>query len=247
MIVSIPEIFLVRQLLSSHNELAFKGLYNLHTKAIYRLAMQLTAGNQLISEDLVCKTWSVAVNNLSGHSGTYALSTELRSILIKCSLDHYHHCGSYMLIHGDFDERLSAPALHRQNMKADLDLEQALGLLPTGYRHVFVLHQIIGYTHVEISELLQISVWNSRSLLFNARKVLLRVLDSALLPQVNPTKLFQETEMGIFKSAYRNISFPNGLREKVIKHLNEKGQVISTYPRTSFVKFISQGLAGRMF
>jgi RNA polymerase sigma-70 factor (ECF subfamily) len=194
MIVSIPEIFLVRQLLSSHNELAFKGLYNLHTKALYRLAMQLTGGNTVIAEDIVCKTWSLAISNLSGHSPRSALATELRNTLIECSRDHYRKCGSYMLIHGDFDERPGTQSRSAKIQSANLDAEQALCLLPIGYRHVFILHQVTGYKHTEISELLHISVWNSKSLLFNAQKALLRLLDSSLLPQSVRTGCFRRQD-----------------------------------------------------
>ena len=50
-----------------------------------------------------------------------------------------------------------------------LALEQAIAELPPGYRTVFVLHDVEGYEHVEISNLLDVSVGTSKSQLHKAR------------------------------------------------------------------------------
>jgi RNA polymerase sigma-70 factor (ECF subfamily) len=50
-----------------------------------------------------------------------------------------------------------------------IDLEQAIASLPTGYRQVLVLYDIEGYTHEEISRMLEIEVGTSKSQLFHAR------------------------------------------------------------------------------
>jgi len=50
-----------------------------------------------------------------------------------------------------------------------LDLEQAIAALPNGYRQILVLHDIEGYTHQEISRLLEIEIGTSKSQLSHAR------------------------------------------------------------------------------
>jgi RNA polymerase sigma-70 factor (ECF subfamily) len=50
------------------------------------------------------------------------------------------------------------------------DLMKLLTTLPTGYRTVFNLYAIEGFTHVEIGEMLGISENTSKSQLFKARK-----------------------------------------------------------------------------
>jgi RNA polymerase sigma-70 factor (ECF subfamily) len=50
-----------------------------------------------------------------------------------------------------------------------LDLEQAIAALPNGYRQVLVLHDVEGYTHEEISRMLEIEVGTSKSQLSRAR------------------------------------------------------------------------------
>jgi hypothetical protein len=61
-------------------------------------------------------------------------------------------------------------------MAADrISLRVAISQLPKGYREVFSLHDVEGYTHVEISRILGISLGTSKSQLHKAR-LRLRVL-----------------------------------------------------------------------
>jgi RNA polymerase sigma-70 factor (ECF subfamily) len=59
-----------------------------------------------------------------------------------------------------------------------VDLERAVAGLPPGYRHVFVLHDVEGYTHDEIATHLGITPGTSKSQLSRARATLRRVLAS---------------------------------------------------------------------
>jgi RNA polymerase sigma-70 factor (ECF subfamily) len=55
-----------------------------------------------------------------------------------------------------------------------LDLNDAIASLPDGYRHVFVLHDVEGYTHAEIAQLLSVDEGTSKSQLSRARAALRR-------------------------------------------------------------------------
>ena len=48
-------------------------------------------------------------------------------------------------------------------------LDKAIGGLPPGYRTIFVLHDIEGYEHNEIADLIGCSIGNSKSQLHKAR------------------------------------------------------------------------------
>jgi len=58
-----------------------------------------------------------------------------------------------------------------------LDLERAIEGLADGFRQVFVLHDVQGYTHEEIADLLGIEPGTSKSQLSRARRALRRVLE----------------------------------------------------------------------
>ena len=48
-------------------------------------------------------------------------------------------------------------------------MQKAIADLPPGYRAVFVLHDVEGYEHNEIAEIMKCSVGNSKSQLHKAR------------------------------------------------------------------------------
>lgn len=50
-----------------------------------------------------------------------------------------------------------------------LDLARAIRDLPDGYRTIYLLHDVVGYQHREISELLACSPGNSKSQLHKAK------------------------------------------------------------------------------
>jgi RNA polymerase sigma-70 factor (ECF subfamily) len=61
---------------------------------------------------------------------------------------------------------------HDQVLSGSIDrvnLERAVENLPPGYRIIFVLHDIEGYEHNEIAEMMGCSIGNSKSQLHKAR------------------------------------------------------------------------------
>jgi len=58
------------------------------------------------------------------------------------------------------------------------ELEQAINELPSGARHVFVLHAVYGYSHGETGEMLGIAEGTSKAQLNRARRLLAQQLDT---------------------------------------------------------------------
>jgi RNA polymerase sigma-70 factor (ECF subfamily) len=52
------------------------------------------------------------------------------------------------------------------------DLSEAVGRLPSGARHVFVLHAVYGYSHNETGSMLGIAEGTSKAQLHRARRLL---------------------------------------------------------------------------
>jgi len=57
-----------------------------------------------------------------------------------------------------------------------LRLQRAVDELPPGYRTIFVLHDVEGYEHNEIAEMVGCSIGNSKSQLHKARLKLRELL-----------------------------------------------------------------------
>lgn len=96
----------------------------------------------------------------------------IRRIVINTALKNFEKKGfSHEQIGLEYsEERASDPAIY-----SDLQSEELMRLirsLPEGYRLVFNLYAIEGYSHKEISEMLGIQESTSRSQLVKARKLL---------------------------------------------------------------------------
>jgi RNA polymerase sigma-70 factor (ECF subfamily) len=63
-------------------------------------------------------------------------------------------------------------------------IENAIEQLPTGYRNVFVLHDVEGYEHEEVAKILGCSVGTSKSQLHKARLKLRKLLQKKANPRL---------------------------------------------------------------
>ena len=70
-------------------------------------------------------------------------------------------------------ERPERPRQH----EAEFDLEKAMATLPPGARAVFVLHDVEGYKHAEIGQMLGMATGTSKAQLHRARRLLREALE----------------------------------------------------------------------
>jgi RNA polymerase sigma-70 factor (ECF subfamily) len=226
MVFNIHELFILRRFLAARTERGFNGLYDKHTLGIFSFAMQLTGGNRLLSAEIVRDAWGMAIEKLPSLLSRSGLKHALYEIVVNCSREYYHRQQHYMLIHENAERTVAAaiPGLNKPGENPDI--ERALALLPLGYRHVFVLHDLRGYDHAEIASLLRMSEGSSKQLLFNARQSLYQLLQ--VPPPANGRRISEWRESGRkeFRSAYACTELPNGLRSKVVNYLFENGLII---------------------
>ena len=147
--------------LEGGDESAFRLLYRRHSPAMYAMALRLLARRVSDAEDAVQEAWLRAVRGLGGFRGDSTLRTWLLGITIRCALEAVRRRPPASL--PDLDA-VSVPA-----RPPSLDLETAISHLADGYRQVLVLHDIHGYTHDEIADLLGIAPGTSKSQLSRAR------------------------------------------------------------------------------
>ncbi len=69
-----------------------------------------------------------------------------------------------------------------------LDLERAVDKLPRSARLVFLLHDVEGFRHQEVAEMLGISAGTSKSQLFRARELLRAALRAPAAPAIDPAR-----------------------------------------------------------
>lgn len=148
---------------------AERQLYDAHVNRIYRLAWRMS-GDEALARDFTQDTFVRAFDKLADFRGDASLATWLHSIATSVILNGLK---KVKRIHGreiGGDELLEAASTTR-HAEPDLKvrLQRAIDGLAAGYRTVFVMHDVEGYTHEEIATALGIQVGTSKAQLHRAR------------------------------------------------------------------------------
>lgn len=161
------------------DEAAFRTLYRRHTPRLWALVSRLLGSTaRTEAEDAVQETWIRAVEALASFRWEAAFSTWLTGIGLNCARQALRQ--RTRTAETSTDGLLEiVPAGPTPDPGRRLDLEDAIGALPDGYRTVLVLHDLEGFTHPEISNRLGIAVGTSRSQLHHARRAVRRYLEPA--------------------------------------------------------------------
>jgi hypothetical protein len=123
-----------------------------------------------------------------------------------------------------------------------MNIEKAISLLPVGYRHVLVLHDMNGYKPAEICELLQINAGTCSSHLFNGRKTLQFLMQGKLTAKVDQYLTYSVNEMKALKAAFTNVALPDDLGEQVARKLYSNGLFVVNYKPLAIRRVIAQSL-----
>jgi len=133
--------------------------------------------NTAEAEDLTQDAFLQVFRKLQTFRGDSALSTWLYRIAVNTVLMHFR---KKALRQVSLDEPYSqdAKTVRREYGSKDdrltgsvdrIALARAIKELPAGYRTIFLLHEVEGYEHQEIAQLLDCSVGNSKSQLHKAK------------------------------------------------------------------------------
>lgn len=165
----------------------FESLYKLHKRRVYSLCLRMI-GNIEAAEDLTQDAFLQLYRKISSFRGDSAFSTWLHRLTVNIVLMHLRKKGLPVV---SLDELLDAPeeggakkevATQDQSLAGSIDrlvLERAVASLAPGCRIIFVLHDVEGYEHNEVAEMLGCSTGNSKSQLHKARMRLRKLLKAA--------------------------------------------------------------------
>jgi RNA polymerase sigma-70 factor, ECF subfamily len=178
---------------------AFAALFQAHRTRVYSVCLSMTK-NVAEAEDLTQDAFLQVFRSIGSFRGDSAFSTWLHRVTINTVLMKLRRRKSPPML--SLDEPLSpdTPSLRLELGENDpslsgaidrISLRRAVEALPPGCREIFGLHEVQGYQHHEIAELLQCSVGNSKSQLHKA-KAKMRGL---LFPKWNSVRLRKALRM----------------------------------------------------
>lgn len=177
---------------------AFATLFHAHKARIYSVCLRMT-NNAAEAEDLTQDAFLQVFRKIATFRGDSAFSTWLHRIAVNTVLMHFR---KKSLSQVSLDEPYSnsdGAKIRREYGTKDnrlagcvdrVALASAIKELPHGYKTIFLLHEVEGYEHQEIAEMLGCSVGNSKSQLHKAKLRIRELL--AQSPQARPATVRED-------------------------------------------------------
>ena len=171
------------------NAAAFEQLYRRYSGRVFTLCLRIVK-NDSEAEDLTQEAFLQLFRKIHTFRGEARFSTWLHRLTINTALmrlrkkRHPEVSLDATLETGDEDSRPvlepGGPDLRLSGVVDRINLSRAIGQLPEGYKEMFILHDVEGYEHNEIAEILGCSIGNSKSQLYKARLRLRELLQEEL-------------------------------------------------------------------
>ncbi len=166
-----------RQVTPPVNALGFERIYRQYNQRVYRLCLRMV-GNTAEAEDLAQEAFLHLYRKIHTYRGESAFYTWLYRLVVNVVLMRFRrkaliqtpleedqvHEGS-----GTIRTCISPHANSYVTLFDRVNLRRAINQLPPGFRSEIILHDIEGYEHREIAELLGRTVGTSKSQLHKAR------------------------------------------------------------------------------
>ena len=160
---------------------AFERLYRAHVHRVFSLCARMVvdrARAEELTQDVFVRAWE----KLHLFRGESSFSTWLHRLAVNLVLNERK---SESRRHARFEEEdeehgmdVHAGVIGSTLQPGDfLDLEHAMTRLPPGARRVFTLHDVEGYKHEEIAEMLGVTTGATKAQLHRARLLLRKELN----------------------------------------------------------------------
>lgn len=169
---------------------AHEIIYRQFSGPVYTLALRIT-GSPAVAEDILQESFVEVLRGIAGFRGEASLATWIRRIAVSRCLMYLRAAWTrrrqlFSEIAGE-DGTYEIPA-NEETPELAMDMEAALDSLAPTARAVVWLHDVEGFTHKEIGEMMNRTPSFSKSQLARARKRLRERLGPALRPSAQPVR-----------------------------------------------------------
>ena len=160
---------------------AYKKLYDLYAPAMMSVCMRYV-NNKETAQDLLQEGFITIFTKIGTYSHSGSFAGWIRRIFVTTALQHLRS-NDTLRYSMDIEEytgladEVDVSALERISTN---ELMACVAKLPEGYRTVFNMFAIEGYSHSEIAEMLNIQESTSRSQFVRARKMLQKGVESLM-------------------------------------------------------------------
>jgi RNA polymerase sigma-70 factor (ECF subfamily) len=168
------------------DESALRAIWTQHAPRIDALVRRLV-GDPDQAADVAQEVWIQIFRALPGYRGDSQFSTWAHRIAVNRTLNALRSLRRVSAVEVEIEEDSSMVEHDGDRSMLAQTIDEAVQKLSPGARHVFVLHDVEGYTHEEIATELGITSGGSKSQLFKARAKLRRLL-APLMDESQPAR-----------------------------------------------------------
>ncbi len=156
---------------------AQERLYNYYSPKMFGICLRY-AENYQSGEDILQEGFIKVFNNIDKFRGEGSLEGWIKRIFINTAIQHHRNLKKHGR-HAELEEvRFEQVKEVAVDNMATQDLLQLIQQLAPGYRAVFNLYVIEGYSHKEIADKLNIAEGTSKSQLSRARELLQKMIQA---------------------------------------------------------------------
>lgn len=153
---------------------AQRGLYDRYKNAMYTVVFRIV-NDEDDACDALQEGFIQVFKYISGYRFNSSLGAWIKTIMVRAALRKQRKVVSFSPIDEDIHQLEDNLIEWDQNLTGEY-LEKAIKKLPDGYRNVFLLIEVEGYSHKEVGEMLNISIGTSKSQLYHSKKMLQKLL-----------------------------------------------------------------------
>lgn len=147
---------------------AQETLYASLSPRLYGLCMRY-AKDDVDAQEILQMGFIKVFKSIDSFRGEGSFEGWIRRIMVNVAIEHYHkEKKNQVLVELDAVQELAGASFEMDGLETQ-DLLKMIRKLPEGFRMVFNMYAIEGYSHKEIAEILNISEGTSKSQLSRAR------------------------------------------------------------------------------
>lgn len=153
----------------NNDRISQKQLYDTYKNAMYSVCFRI-CGNQDDAKDALQEGFIEVFKSLPTYRAEASIGAWIKTIMVRRAIRKLKK-----LSFVSENEALSESVEFDSDLSGE-ELHQAIMMLDEGFRSVFVLYQVEGYSHREVAQMLSISEGTSKSQLHYAKKKLQLIL-----------------------------------------------------------------------
>jgi len=166
---------------------AFEKIYRRYHARVYGLCLRMTR-NVSQAEDLTQDVFIQLFRKINSFRGEASFATWLHRLTVNQVLMHFRKPAvktEQTTEDGTTPVQIAGGTENPGKMSVidRISLAEAIRELPKGYRTVFILHDVEGYEHEQIGQMLGCAIGTSKSQLHKARMKLRSLLSMRIRPQ----------------------------------------------------------------